>query len=255
MTFPELDDTAEWRQPVPAPHAVPWTWRDLGIGIAGILLLIFILSSAAYPFVEHYGEDSPTGRFIGAVTNYVWFVTSVAFVYFIVRRKGAGWRELGLRPPPARESRWFRLLGAVILTLLSAYVAVIIYGIIARATGLGFLEPDQQIEDDTYDSSLVVIATGFVVITGAPIAEELLFRGFLFAKLRMHLPFLVAAALSGSLFSFAHLDTGLVLPFTLVGIALAYIYEKSGTLWGSIGVHFCFNLLSFLVLVFVPDAR
>jgi membrane protease YdiL (CAAX protease family) len=36
---------------------------------------------------------------------------------------------------------------------------------------------------------------------------------------------------------------------------LAFIYERTGTLWASIGVHFCFNLITFIVLVFVPEAR
>ena len=60
---------------------------------------------------------------------------------------------------------------------------------------------------------------------------------------------------SGFVFSLAHQDVGLIIPFTLVGIVLAYTYEKTGTLFGSISVHFVFNLVSFALLLLVPDFR
>ncbi|HWO72064.1 MAG TPA: CPBP family intramembrane glutamic endopeptidase, partial [Dehalococcoidia bacterium] len=81
------------------------------------------------------------------------------------------------------------------------------------------------------------------------------FRGFLYGGLRQRLAMPVAALASGGLFSLAHGDPGLVVPFTLVGAVLAYIYERTGTLLASIGTHFTFNALSFLILVLVPGAR
>jgi hypothetical protein len=219
-----------------------------------VLILLFLLASAAYPFIDHYGEDSTEGRLVNTVVNGAWYLGSVALIYLIVSRRGASWRDLGLRRPQRRES-WMRVIGAIGLFLLCAYIAVLVYGVLIDALGLDSLEPEQQIEDEVYESDFVVIATGALVVFGAPFAEELLFRGFLFAKLRMHLPFIFAAAFSGGFFSLAHLDPGLILPFTAVGMLLAFIYERTGTLWASIGVHFCFNLITFIVLVFVPEAR
>jgi membrane protease YdiL (CAAX protease family) len=255
MTFALPEDTAPPPHRSSAEKAVPWSWRDLAAGIGGVLVLLFLLGIAAYPLVDHYGEDSTGGRLTQAVVNGVWYVLAVAFVYLIVSRRGAGWRALGFRSPQGDDRPWRSLLRAIVLFLLAGYAAVMVYGLLVSLLGLDFLEPDQQLPDDTYDSDVVVIATGVLVVLGAPLVEETLFRGFLFAKLRMHLPFLLAAALSGSLFSLAHADPGLILPFTVVGVLLAYVYERTGTLWGSIGVHFCFNLITFLILVFVPDAR
>jgi membrane protease YdiL (CAAX protease family) len=254
MTFPGIEDVESHHATRPIP-AVPWTWRDLAAGIGGVLVLLFLLAVAAYPLLDHYGEDTTGGRLTQALVNGAWYVLSILLIYLVVRRRGGTWRDLGLRKPPRRDSRWLRLIGAIVLFLLSAYVAVTVYGVIVQTLGLDFLEPNQQLPDDTYESDAVVIATGILVIFGAPVAEEVLFRGFLFAKLRMHLPFLLAAALSGGVFSLAHGDPGLIFPFTAVGILLAYVYQKTGTLWGSIGVHFCFNTITFLILVFVPEAR
>ena len=96
---------------------------------------------------------------------------------------------------------------------------------------------------------------GVAVVGAAPFAEELFFRGFLYGGLRRRLSVLPAALLSGVLFAIAHLDPGLIVPFTLVGFVLAFTYERTGTLVAPIGVHFVFNLLSFLALLLVPDAR
>jgi membrane protease YdiL (CAAX protease family) len=257
MTFSGLEDTAPQPAPPTSRVGVPWTWRDVIVGITGVLLLLVLLAAAAYPLLDHYGEDSTGGRLTQAAVNGAWYLVTILLVYLIVSRKGASWSELGLRAPPAGSSAkaWLGLLRAVVIFLLTAYSLVFLYGVLVEIFGLDFLEPSQQLPDDTFDSDAVVIATGALVILGAPIAEEVLFRGFLFAKLRMHLPFVLASALSGGLFSLAHADPGLIIPFTIVGMLLAYVYERTGTLCGSIGVHFCFNTITFLILVLIPEAR
>ena len=255
MTFPQTDDFAA--EPVATRRGyVPWTWQDVAVGVGGVLVLLFLLAAIAYPLVDYYGEESTGGRLTQVAVNGVWYLGSILLIYSLVSRRGAGWPHLGLRHPPATWANpWLRLIGAILFFLLAAYFAVFIYGVIIQVLGLDFLEPNQQLPDDTYESDAVVVGTGLLVVLGAPVAEELLFRGFFFAKLRMHLPFLFAAAVSGGLFSLAHGDPGLVIPFTAVGMVLAYVYERTGTLWASIGVHFCFNTVTFLLLVFVPDLR
>jgi hypothetical protein len=257
MTSFGLEGTAPQPPSATSSSGVPWTWRDIFVGITGVVLLLVLLAVMAYPLLDHYGEDSTGGRLTQAAVNGAWYLVSILLIFFIVSRRGAGWPELGLRAPPAGSSvkAWLDLSRAVVVFLLTAYSLVFLYGVVVEVFGLDFLEPSQQLPEDTFDSDAVVIATGALVILGAPIAEEVLFRGFLFAKLRMHLPFVFAAAFSGGLFSLAHGDPGLIIPFTIVGMLLAYVYERTGTLWGSIGVHFCFNTVTFLILVLIPEAR
>lgn len=57
----------------------------------------------------------------------------------------------------------------------------------------------------------------------APFAEELLFRGVIFAGLAQRLPLYWAAAISGVIFGAAHLDPWSIVPLAVVGTGLALL--------------------------------
>jgi len=89
------------------------------------------------------------------------------------------------------------------------------------------------------------LTTGSIV---APFAEEMLFRGLIFGGLAQRLPFPVAASASGLLFATAH-GLAVVAPIFVLGVGLAYIYRRTGTLWSSVLAHGLVNAIS-LLLVF-----
>ncbi|QDU70041.1 CPBP family intramembrane glutamic endopeptidase [Engelhardtia mirabilis] len=76
----------------------------------------------------------------------------------------------------------------------------------------------------------------------APLFEELAFRAALFGGLRRRLPFLPAALISGGLFGMAHVyEPAGMLGIAWVGVALAWIYERTRSIWAPILVHALFN--------------
>jgi membrane protease YdiL (CAAX protease family) len=110
------------------------------------------------------------------------------------------------------------------------------------------LQPDQQIPEGTFDSALTVSAGFVAVVLVAPLAEELFFRGFVFGGLVDRLGVPGAAAASGLLFSLVHGQMGLILPFALIGVLLAYLYYRSGSLWPAVLAHLVYNGLAFAAL-------
>lgn len=89
-----------------------------------------------------------------------------------------------------------------------------------------------------------VLASGLVI----PFAEEVIFRGLGFASLREKLPFWLSAVLSAALFGLYHgnLPQGVYAFF--IGLALAWLYEVSGTLPAPYLFHVSANLLSLFVM-------
>lgn len=75
----------------------------------------------------------------------------------------------------------------------------------------------------------------------APIFEEIMFRGFLLPSLTRYIPVWGAIGLSGLIFAIAHLSLAEVLPLTVLGIVLGFVYAKSRNLLASILLHSLWN--------------
>jgi membrane protease YdiL (CAAX protease family) len=251
---------------------VTWGVKELIVGAVVVLLLVFVISVAIVgPVAGHYGDESPETYGASSIASLVWDAAWVATAYLLVRRTGASFVNLGLRRPVyiARDvydmlrrrahqatALWLpRLPLAILAGYAAAFLSVEVYGIVVSLLGLGFLEPGEQLPKALFDSDVVVALTGAVIVFAAPVAEEILFRGFLFGGLRRYMPFWAAALASGFIFSLAHGNVGLIIPFTLVGAILAYTYERSGTIFASMGVHFVFNTVSFTLILLFPELR
>jgi len=89
-------------------------------------------------------------------------------------------------------------------------------------------------------------------VIAAPLSEELFFRGFIFGGLRNRLSFPVAAVFSAAIFGLFHYtgpDSIAVVPqLALLGFALAWLYEKTGSIYPPIAVHAVNNALAFAIL-------
>ncbi len=166
-------------------------------------------------------------------------------IAFAVAAGGAG----GLASPGALGLR--RPLRSPIGLAAAAYVGYIVFALVYST----LVHPQQ--EDVTRDLGLGqgtfgTIAAGVLIVIAAPFAEEIFFRGFIFGGLRRRFSFLAAAVLSGLIFGLFHFtglsSIGVVPQLALLGFALAWLYEKTGSIYPSIAVHAVNNALAFAIL-------
>lgn len=156
----------------------------------------------------------------------------------------AGARDVGLGIPAARGLRTAAALGLLLLLVVPAF---------ARVTGAS-VEPSPG---------------GAWLIPGlfgqAGVAEEVLFRGYLFRHIRKGRPFWRAAFLSAVPFVAVHLLLFLTLPWavalaavllaTLLSFPLAYLFELGGdTIWAPALVHFVIQGAIKVIVVGGPGA-
>lgn len=92
------------------------------------------------------------------------------------------------------------------------------------------------------------LITIFLVVVIGPVAEEVLFRGVIYGKLRDSFTVTQAAVISAAIFGIYHKNIVQGVYAALFGILLAYIFEKTQTIWGSVLMHMVFNLSSYLIL-------
>jgi len=90
-------------------------------------------------------------------------------------------------------------------------------------------------------SSGTVAAFVFVVCLFTPFATEMFQRGILFAWLRRNFNFMLSAIASALIFGALHIELVRFAQVLVFGIAAAYFYEKSRSLWPALVFHLTIN--------------
>ncbi|MFH1593706.1 MAG: type II CAAX endopeptidase family protein [Candidatus Omnitrophota bacterium] len=104
------------------------------------------------------------------------------------------------------------------------------------------------------EKSVALIAlSGIVAAVLGPVIEEIFFRGVMYNAVKRKLGIFWAVLLTSVLFSFLHthaMSFFLVgfIPIAILGIVLAYLYEKTGSLVPSITLHVLNNAASVLMV-------
>jgi uncharacterized protein len=103
-----------------------------------------------------------------------------------------------------------------------------------------------------HESAVGAVVAGLLIVVAAPVSEEIFFRGFMFGGIRSRLPFWVAAAVSGAIFGLFHYtgsdSLGVVPQLAFLGMMLAWLYERTGSILPAIGIHALNNAFAFAIL-------
>lgn len=131
------------------------------------------------------------------------------------------------------------------------YVLILVLGIalclgfncLIIMTNLAFIS-DSYLETSAlfYSASFLVQIIGIGIIV--PIAEELLFRGIIFKRLRESANFMPAALITTVFFTMIHSNLPQMIYTFVLGMFLAYVYEKYGSFKAPAILHICVNIVS-----------
>src|SRR5690606_24666955 len=113
------------------------------------------------------------------------------------------------------------------------YLGVGIYGALAEAFGPDELVPESTVPSTVTRDTAALVFAGVAAVIIAPFSEELLFRGLFLGGL-LRWGFWPAAAISALLFSAIHLDPGSLVPFFGIGLVLAWLAWRRGSLLDAI---------------------
>ncbi len=161
--------------------------------------------------------------------------------------KGGGpCREFGLGVRPVDVP-----VGVGLGLLLQFVVLPLLYLPVLELAGLtrdDLAEPARNLADKA--TSPVGWATlALVVVVGAPVVEEVFYRGLLLGALRRRrVPPVLAAVGSGAFFAAMHLQPLQFPGLFVLGTLLALLVLRTGRLGGAIVAHATFNAVTLLVL-------
>ncbi|HKY54292.1 MAG TPA: CPBP family intramembrane glutamic endopeptidase [Anaerolineales bacterium] len=231
-------------QPVPEPeprvYSIPWSVTDTWIGV----LLLSLLNVGLLIFAL---GDSRTEVVQSAALIFIQLAYLLPLLVVFAWRR-VHWKHLGFG-----QFDW-NTLGLGCGLLIASYIIIIFHNLILMALGI-----DTQGEAifrffDALESPWWFFFVGAVL---APIVEEVFFRGFVFQGFRQRYGWVNAMILSSVIFAAAHLDLVAFLPTFILGCLLAYMYQRTNSVWPGVILHFlinAFGLCAAYVATQVPGA-
>jgi uncharacterized protein len=233
-------------QPIEFPQ-VSWNLKDLilavgvaAIGLVGLNLAIVALGMALNLPIR---DNGPTLMIFAIAQDLI--VVGAAW-WFSIARYRVNWSMLGLRRFDVAFGCW-----TSVALLMFSYVVRIGYVVLVMAFGI-------QLKPQALLGRLDLQGWGFVltlvvVAVLAPIAEEIFFRGFMYAGLRRRLGVGGAMVVSTLFFTTLHLSVDAFVPILVLGFCLAWLYEKTGSLYPGIFLHLSNNALALIALAAVQS--
>lgn len=110
------------------------------------------------------------------------------------------------------------------------------------------LKAAQDLMENAF-SGVGILVIFIVAVVGAPIVEELLFRGVLFEEIRDECSLKMTIFLTALVFGIYHFNIIQTPNTFFMGIVLAYVYYKTGTIRAPIIIHATNNILATIPII------
>lgn len=223
---------------IPVGKVPVWFYRPadmLGVAMVFLVFAGLVLSSLQSQ------AASPAALEPGVLLVNIGFHFMMAglVTVFAIRRIGViSW--LGLRWP---SWHWvFLIAPCSVLFMWAVFGGLQVSGYLKWMESLGVetVQDTVQLLRQSNDPQVLGLMA-FAAVIAAPLCEEIVFRGYFYPVMKKFAGAWPAAICSAIVFSAAHGSLTAFLPLMLFGGLLVLIYEKTGSLWAPIAVHFCFN--------------
>lgn len=227
---------------------------------AGYVLLLFVLAIVAAVIVARSlagagisgtaTEVTGAGTDIGSILIQLVTMQAVLIVGAVL---GAGWfrrsREQTLSLVAPAQGPLVYPAAFLLLVVVSATFSGVVW-LVSPGDLIADLKPFAQMIRSEW-SGLAMLAIGL----GAPLSEELVFRGFLFSAIaKTRLGVVGAALITTTAWGLLHAGysiAGLIEVF-LIGLFFSWLLVRTGSLWVPMFCHAAYNTTIMLVLRFAP---
>jgi membrane protease YdiL (CAAX protease family) len=234
--------------------AVTWSiWEAVLLGlVTNLLVAQTVVGVIAFTVLGVTTTDDPKSVYVGVIVDVAWFACMV--VWLALRHPG--WREqvgFAFDASRLRQAGLGFLSGLVLYPAIAFIIGLPLTILFSALSGEQATTPDQLPPHLTGATAVMSVLLAVVI---APVAEETFFRGILFRSIRDRHGFWPGALISGVVFGLVHFvpspwQDAVLLQSIMVftGIALAWIYERRGTILADIAAHMAFNLIGIALIL------
>ncbi|MFH1310602.1 MAG: CPBP family intramembrane glutamic endopeptidase [Candidatus Omnitrophota bacterium] len=225
-------------------------------GISDVVRVILINMSFGYTFLIIQGTLSKVFPVVGNENFRMIFNTMIMNVigisvvlYFVIKKGKQNIEAVGLTSQSFTKSVFYAVIGYISLGPLLVLIMTGTFFVIDFFHYKPQVQSIVQIFVKENNLPVLFFSTLFAGVFG-PIVEEIFFRGFMYSAIKKSIGVLGAMIITSVVFSLLHAHVIGFLPIMTLGLLLAYLYEKTGSLTASITVHIMHNV-AMLVLVFL----
>lgn len=237
-------------EPGPLPPALPagrvptWFYQPLDLlGIGFIFVVFFGLVTASVRASSKAGPVLDIGGMAASIAFQ--FVSAGIVTFFVIPRirpsewlglRWPGWGWVFLIAPGSVFSMWL-FFGGLQAAGFMKWI---------ESFGVETVQDTVKLLQQSTDPALIGLMA-FAAVIAAPLCEEIVFRGYLYPAAKKFAGPWVAGVCSALIFAAAHGSLAALLPLFVFGCLLVFVYEKTGSLWAPMAVHFCFNGATVLI--------
>lgn len=232
-----------------APPPATWRARE---AVEALILWLFVAQACRLALGAALPAERTTGALALLLPGLAAGIAGITWVWLASPRgTRLGWRL-------SRGWRWLvagiSAAGLFALPILGLYQIILnlyLRYALAQQVGLGTFPEEHPLVPvitgaPVWPTKVVLIVAACAIV---PALEETLFRGILYGALRKDWPFAPAAIASGLVFAVAHLSAPPLLPYLLLGVLFAYLYERYGSLLAPWAAHGAFNGFNLAILL------
>ena len=220
----------------------------------GVMMLVQLV--AAWVLIGVMGKEnavewvsSSTGQTIyTAVVYVICLVITVAVPAYIFKNKDKLRNVLGVTGLPT----WTDLLLAPIFYIASTLVGMLLLFAFGAIFPMINLEQAQEVGYENIASSVDLVLAAIALVVVAPVAEELIFRGWMYGKLRTKMIAVPALLLTSFVFGLVHGQWNVAIIVFAMSAGQCLQREITGTIWSGLFVHMIRNGLAFYMLFVAP---
>jgi membrane protease YdiL (CAAX protease family) len=253
------------------PEAVPWNIRDIikaalmaivvtiVLGIAmGIGMILLVDTTTLQDIAsQHLTSTKMLQAIVDTLkaNGHLNIALAVMFIFmvlgegaiplgtwlFSVRKYRCRWEALGFRKFDIKKG----LLLALIITVIGIGIST---GYEALLQALGW-STSSDIYMPFNANGIGIALFAIIAAVVAPLAEETFFRGFAFQGLKKRYGCGWGILLSALLFSLAHLSPSGLVPIFILGLMLAWLFNKTQSIWPCIIVHCAYNSIALIFMI------
>jgi membrane protease YdiL (CAAX protease family) len=230
--------------PLPVGKVPTWFYSSFDLlGIGFVFMIFFGLVVASVRASRDAAATLDSGGLIISIA-FQFISAGIVTAFVITRVRPVEW--LGLR---WKKWPWvFLVAPSAVVFMWLFFGGLQLSGFMKWMESLGVdsVQDTVRLLQESADPLVLGLMAAAAVIA-APICEEIVFRGYLYPATKKFTGPWVACIFSAIVFASAHGSLAALLPLFVFGCVLVFIYEKSGSIWAPMAVHFCFNGATVLI--------